>query len=222
MSSIINSEPSVGDPQSVSKLHRTCSRGYASFTTRCEWYESNFAFFSRLLWQRDISPYCSRFSGPDRRPYRHWWWRRVVCRLLWNFNRPIFMQNTTTLNRTFRGGNSPSTPVCSSWAGWDGKQWRKTFKWFVGTLLFSLIKLRSLRCLFPSSSSLPLVWLNIGAKSQDCHLVWIDRADELHGKHTLFGRCVGDTFFSMFYDREDADAYLFHILFRCFQNRAAR
>ena len=45
LSSIINSEPSVGDPQSVSKLHRTCSRGYASFTTRCESYESNFAFF---------------------------------------------------------------------------------------------------------------------------------------------------------------------------------
>jgi hypothetical protein len=24
----------------------------------------------------------------------------------------------------------------------------------------------------------------------------IDRADELHGKHTLFGRCVGDTVYS--------------------------
>jgi peptidyl-prolyl cis-trans isomerase SDCCAG10 len=24
----------------------------------------------------------------------------------------------------------------------------------------------------------------------------IDRADELHGKHTLFGRCVGDTIYS--------------------------
>ena len=24
-----------------------------------------------------------------------------------------------------------------------------------------------------------------------------DRADELHGKHTLFGRCVGDTIYSV-------------------------
>jgi peptidyl-prolyl cis-trans isomerase SDCCAG10 len=24
----------------------------------------------------------------------------------------------------------------------------------------------------------------------------IDRADELHGKHTLFGRCIGDTVYS--------------------------
>lgn len=27
-------------------------------------------------------------------------------------------------------------------------------------------------------------------------LYGLDRADELHGKHTLFGRCVGDTFYS--------------------------
>ena len=26
--------------------------------------------------------------------------------------------------------------------------------------------------------------------------LFTDRADELHGKHTLFGRCVGDTVFS--------------------------
>jgi hypothetical protein len=25
----------------------------------------------------------------------------------------------------------------------------------------------------------------------------VDRADELHGKHTLFGRCVGDTIYSL-------------------------
>ena len=25
----------------------------------------------------------------------------------------------------------------------------------------------------------------------------IDRADELHGKHTMFGRCVGDTIYSV-------------------------
>lgn len=26
--------------------------------------------------------------------------------------------------------------------------------------------------------------------------ITLDRADELHGKHTLFGRCVGDTIYS--------------------------
>lgn len=30
----------------------------------------------------------------------------------------------------------------------------------------------------------------------DCSTILSDRADELHGKHTLFGRCVGDTIFS--------------------------
>jgi hypothetical protein len=28
--------------------------------------------------------------------------------------------------------------------------------------------------------------------------VLLDRADELHGKHTLFGRCIGDTIYSRF------------------------
>ena len=27
----------------------------------------------------------------------------------------------------------------------------------------------------------------------------VDRADELHGKHTMFGRCVGDTVYSAFF-----------------------
>ena len=27
----------------------------------------------------------------------------------------------------------------------------------------------------------------------------LDRADELHGKHTVFGRCIGDTVFSEYY-----------------------
>ena len=25
---------------------------------------------------------------------------------------------------------------------------------------------------------------------------YLDRADELHGKHTVFGRCIGNTVFS--------------------------
>lgn len=36
-----------------------------------------------------------------------------------------------------------------------------------------------------------LLWY-IGATN----LETLDRADELHGKHTLFGRCVGDTVYS--------------------------
>ncbi|KAF9529642.1 cyclophilin-like protein [Crepidotus variabilis] len=40
---------------------------------------------------------------------------------------------------------------------------------------------------------------NNGAKnSNDSQFfITLDRADELHGKHTLFGRCVGDTFFNV-------------------------
>jgi len=26
--------------------------------------------------------------------------------------------------------------------------------------------------------------------------ITLERADDLHGKHTIWGRCVGDTFFS--------------------------
>ena len=29
------------------------------------------------------------------------------------------------------------------------------------------------------------------------HEMVVDRADELQGKHTLFGRCVGDTIYSV-------------------------
>jgi peptidyl-prolyl cis-trans isomerase SDCCAG10 len=29
--------------------------------------------------------------------------------------------------------------------------------------------------------------------------ILLDRADELHGKHTLFGRCMGDTVYSAFH-----------------------
>ena len=28
-------------------------------------------------------------------------------------------------------------------------------------------------------------------------VITLDRADELHGKHTLFGRCVGDTVYNV-------------------------
>lgn len=52
---------------------------------------------------------------------------------------------------------------------------------------------------------------------------WIDRADELHGKHTLFGRCVGDTFFSMFrlgLMMETVPCLTSYS--RCFKNRTTR
>jgi len=40
---------------------------------------------------------------------------------------------------------------------------------------------------------------NNGAKnSNDSQfIITLDRADELHGKHTLFGRCVGDTIYNV-------------------------
>ena len=45
--------------------------------------------------------------------------------------------------------------------------------------------------------SLPL--LLFGESSLTLASSMLDRADELNGKHTLFGRVIGDTFFSKFH-----------------------
>jgi hypothetical protein len=41
------------------------------------------------------------------------------------------------------------------------------------------------------------VTLHCNERTINVDLAPIDRADELHGKHTLFGRCMGDTVYSM-------------------------
>jgi cyclophilin family peptidyl-prolyl cis-trans isomerase len=53
-------------------------------------------------------------------------------------------------------------------------------------------------------------------------VVWIgvDRADELHGKHTLFGRCVGDTIYSgSFNAPRSALCRQLMLKFRCHEDR---
>jgi hypothetical protein len=51
------------------------------------------------------------------------------------------------------------------------------------------------------SSLLLLVRTNVPLhhhqRTINADLAHSDRADELHGKHTLFGRCMGDTVYSM-------------------------
>ena len=44
-------------------------------------------------------------------------------------------------------------------------------------------------------------FITLGSYAPLCHCLMSltcrkDRAEELHGKHTLFGRCVGDTIYS--------------------------
>ncbi len=66
-----------------------------------------------------------------------------------------------------------------------------------------------------ASSALSLVELST--------LEWpVDRADELHGKHTLFGRCVGDTIYSVSFIRVPAsgDTAVDPLNSRCHEDRS--
>lgn len=46
----------------------------------------------------------------------------------------------------------------------------------------------------------------------------VDRADELHGKHTLFGRCVGDTIYSASFITSSAHSVNSCLEFRCHED----
>lgn len=68
---------------------------------------------------------------------------------------------------------------------------------------------RTIRSSSSRSVRLYLLFHAFPCQSECCVFsrIGVDRADELHGKHTLFGRCVGDTIYSVSFNASRSALY---------------